>query len=173
MNIDRTVKEYLDNGNIISLEMASILSQSGARQSLYKTLLDQPLAPFRNLLLLALDHEVAFRNALFNGECEDPDDHYEGIYRCAFLLYRAGDVADTLPLWSAKHINMDVGSSLGAEYFLGAGVVDTMAYLDGWSDPDAIAIFEYINEFLSYDDEGGWSCREQWELERMDNIRQA
>lgn len=172
MNINQAVKEYLDNGNIISPGITSILNQSGERQALYKVLLDQPLAPFRNLLLLALDHEVEFRNELYNSKCEDPHDHYEGIYRCAFLLYRAGDVADTLPLWSAKHINMDVGSSLGAEYFLGAGVAGTTAFLDGWSDPDAVAIFEYINEFLSYE-EGGWSCREQWELERMENIRQA
>jgi hypothetical protein len=172
MNINQAVKEYLESGNAISQGMASILSQSGERQSLYKALLDQPLTPFRNLLLLALDHEIAFRNELFNGTCEDPDDHYEGIYRCAFLLYRAGDVADTLPLWSAKHINMDVGSSLGAEYFLGAGVAETTAFFDGWGDPDAVAILEYINEFLSYE-EGGWSCREQWELDCMDNIRHA
>ena len=172
MNTNQVVKDYLENGNAISQGMASILSQSSKRQSLYKALLDQPLAPFRNLLLLALDHEIEFRNELFDGKREDPDDHYEGIYRCAFLLYCAGDVADTLPLWTAKHINMDVGSSLGAEYFLGAGVAETTAFLDGWSDPDAVAIFEYINEFLSYE-EGGWSCREEWELERMNNIRQA
>jgi hypothetical protein len=171
MNVNQAIKEYLDNGNIISPGIVAILSQSSERQSLYKALLDQPLAPFRNLLLLALDHEVAFRSALFNGECEDPDDHYEGIYRCAFLLYRAGDVADTLPLWSAKHINMDVGSSLGAEYFLGGGVAETIAFLDGWSDPDAVAILDYLSEFLSYE-EGEWTYREQWERERVDNILQ-
>jgi hypothetical protein len=172
MSIDDAIKEFLANGNISSPGIVSILSQPGERQQLYKVLLDQPLASLRNLLLLALDHEVAFRNELFNGKCEDPDDHYEGIYRCAFLLYLAGDVADTLPLWSAKHINMDVGCSLGAEYFLGAGLAGTIAYLDGWSDPDAQAILEYINEFLAYDD-GEWNCREQWEFERIDNIRQA
>jgi len=172
MNISHAVREYLDNGNIVSPEIASILSEAGARQSLYKILLDQPPAPFRKLLLLALDHEIAFQNDLFDGTCEDPHEHYEGIYRCAFLLYRAGDVVDTLSLWSAKHINMDVGSSLGAEYFLGAGLADTMAFLDGWSDPDAVAIFEYVNGFLSV--EGGeWSVREQWELSQMNNIREA
>ena len=172
MNINQAVKDYLDNGNIISPGLASAISQSGDRQSLYKVLLDQHIAPFRNVLLLALDHEVAFRNELFDGKCEDPDDHYEGIYRCAFLLYRAGHVADILPLWSAKHTNMDVGTSLGAEYFLGAGVSETVAFLEGWSDPDAVDILEYINGFLFYVD-SAWSCREQWELERMNNIRQA
>lgn len=172
MNIKQAVQDYLDNGNIVSPELASILSRSGERQSLYKVLLDKPMVPFRKLLLVALDHEVAFRAELFEGECEDPDDHYEGIYRCAFLLYCVGDVADTLPLWSAKHTNMDVGSSLGAEYFLGAGVADTTAFLDRWSDPDVVAILEYINEFLAYEDRV-WSGREQWERERIDNILQA
>jgi hypothetical protein len=172
MNINQAVKQYLENGNVISQGIVPILNQAAERQSLYNVLLDQPLEPFRNLLLHALDNEVAFRNELFNGECDDPDDHYEGIYRCAFLLYRAGDPADTLRLWSAKHINMDVGSSLGAEYFLGAGVDATMAFLDGWSDPGAADILAYIKEFLSYE-EGAWSCQAEWEAERIDNVRQA
>ena len=36
----------------------------------------------------------------------------------------------------------------------------------------AIGIFVYNNEFLSSED-GSWSHREEWELERMNNIQQA
>ncbi|MBY0238571.1 MAG: hypothetical protein K2X55_04585 [Burkholderiaceae bacterium] len=163
MNSHLIVDEYFNNGNAVTPGMASMLGDPALRHALYQALLNQPAALFRPLLLFALDLEVEFRQALFEGARLDPDGYYEGIYHCAFLLYRAGDPVDTLKLWQVKHINMDVGSSLGAEYFLGAGVEKTMALLDGWSDEDAIAIVEYINDFLIHDNwQGG---REAWEAE--------
>lgn len=171
MHTEQAIKEWLENIDTISSAMSAILSDPDERQSLYKALVDEPPARVRKLLLRALEHEVAFRHALFNGECADPIDRHEGIQRCAFLLYRAGEVADTLALWSAKHIDMDVSSSLGAEYFFGAGIAETIAFFDGWSDSDAVAMLDFLNEFLAYD--AGWSGREQWELEQTDRIRRA
>ena len=57
---------------------------------------------------------------------KDDGDSYEGIYRCAFLLYRLGNTSDIHTLWVAKHINMYVGTSkrlLRASYDTGRGLV--------------------------------------------------
>lgn len=175
MNVQQVLEEYCENSTTISPEIVAFLSNASERQILYKmllnqSLLNQSLAPFRKMLLLALNQEVTFRSAPFDPEV--PDSHYEGIYRCAFLLYKIGNPADTKSLWSAKFTNMDVAHSLGVEYFLGAGLAGTRAYLEGLSDPDAIDILAYIDLSLS-DENGKWSWREKWERAQIENIQQA
>ena len=126
MHAEQLVAQYLSQGGGVTAEVVAALSQPEARQQLYKALLAKPRQAFRGLLRHLLQEEIDFRNALWNGEAEDEGDFYEGIYKCAFLLYGCGNPSDTLALWKAKHINMDVGTSMGAEYFVGAGLREGM-----------------------------------------------
>lgn len=44
----------------------------------------------------------SFRDDLWHGRGEDPDDDYENIYRCALLLYFLRDPQHADLLWRAK-----------------------------------------------------------------------
>jgi hypothetical protein len=159
------------NDVVIGDEFIGIISQPLSRQLLYKTLLTKPPQAFCSLLLRLLQEEVDFRNALWNGETEDESNCYEGIYRCAFLLYRCADPRDTLVLWEAKHIDMDVGTSMGAEYFVGAGLRETLSFLEQCRTEEAEQIHEYVKDWFA--DPQALSWQKNWEVERADNIRSA
>ena len=90
----------------------------------------------------------------------------DSICRCAFLLYRLGRPDDVFLLWQAKHLDMDVGCSLGVEYFVGAGVDATLAFLAQCDAPEAGEIAAYVGEAFVTDDamqeQSGWE-REQFQ----------
>lgn len=171
MSADQVIAEYQSNGNAVSPTIANALVAPEVRRAIYKQLVGATLAPYRALLIELLDEEINLRTALWDHIVQDDMDYYEGIYQCAFLLYRAGDVADTLLLWKAKHINMDVGSSLGAEYFIGAGLDATMAYLAGSPMPEAAEIADYIQQW--FEQPGAVTWQDAWEQERSSAIANA
>lgn len=171
MSADQAIAEYLSNGNAVTPAVATVLLSPEARRAIYKQLAGEALAPYRDLLIHLLDEEINLRTALWTHIVEDDMAFYEGIYQCAFLLYRAGDPRDTLLLWNAKHINMDVGSSLGAEYFIGAGRDETLAFLASSPAPEAAAIADYIEQW--FDQPGAINWQEAWEQERSSNIANA
>jgi hypothetical protein len=74
--------------------------------------------------------ETEFRRALWHHEVTDDDDYFENVYHCALLLYLVGSPADVPMMWKAKRLNMDVGSGLDYQFLVGAGVNETIAYLD-------------------------------------------
>lgn len=58
------------------------------------------------------------------------DSFFENLYWCALLLYLIGDPADVSLMWEAKHINMDAGCSFDGQFLVGAGVEETIKYLE-------------------------------------------
>jgi hypothetical protein len=171
MNADQVIAEYQSNGKAVSPDVATALLAPEVRRAIYKQLVGATLAPYRTLLIELLDEEINLRTALWDHIVQDDMDYYEGIYHCAFLLYRAGDVADTLLLWKAKHINMDVGSLLGAEYFIGAGLDATMAYLSASPMPEAAEIADFLQQW--FEKPGAVAWQEAWEQERSSAIANA
>lgn len=171
MNAEQLAAQYLTDGQIVMPELADVLRQPPVRQQLYKVLLRKPRQPFHGLIRHLFQEEAEFRRALWDGDIEDDDDYYEGIYRCAFLLYGCGDASDTLVLWKAKHINMDVGCFIGAEYFVGAGLLETLAFLEHRGDKEAIDIREYVNGCFT--DQQTLQPQKSWEEEREENILRA
>ncbi len=171
MNVERVLEQYLSEGCVVAPQVAAVIEQPHARQQLYKALLGRSLVPFHNLLRHLLEEEARFRRALWERDAEDEEDHYEGIYRCAFLLSCCADPSDTLLLWKAKHLNMDVGCSMGVEYFVGAGANETLRFLERSDAEDSVEVAAYVRGWFSQPDAAQW--RQDWEEERAEDIRSA
>jgi len=67
---------------------AEQLADPALREAVYSAVRARPLPQHRPLLLAMLDLEVAYRAA------EVEFDHFENLYRCAFLLSRLGVLDD-------------------------------------------------------------------------------
>ncbi|PJC99924.1 hypothetical protein GQ37_006400 [Janthinobacterium sp. BJB1] len=155
-------QEVLATGGVGELESPRV------RQQLYRILLERPIGPYASLIRQVFEREVQYRKALWQGEIEDDGDACEGIYRCAFLLYRVGSTSDIHALWAAKHINMDVGTSMGAEFFIGAGLQATISYLAESNLQDSNEILCYVDGWFSQDDAEEW--QKDWESSMRRNI---
>jgi hypothetical protein len=112
----------------------------------------------------AKQHHQMLRQ-LFAAEMEyrrrdENDEYFENLYWCAYLLFKVGDPSDSEVMWRAKHINTDTGRGFDAENMFGAGVDETVAYMDknGFHD-----IARYI---LSCTELRDRSHIELWALER-------
>lgn len=165
----RQVFASFQQSNTVTPQIDAAISVPLVRRELYKLLVDQPAQPFAALIRAAFRKEREFREALWERTVEDEVDFYEGIYSCAFLLYRLGSVTDLEYLWSTKHINMDVGSCLGAEFFTGAGFDASLEFLQQGQILAADEIADYLKKWQQY----GWCPEEQksWEADMAADIR--
>lgn len=161
-----TPTRFLDTCSAVSWaltpDLLRILDDDDFRNRVYPLLSPESFDE-RHALFLALMHrEMDYRVRLWEGLVEDPDDRYENIYRCAFMLYRIGQPEDVFLLWHAKSLNMDVGSSLGVEYFIGAGVDPTLDHLKVSDSPEADKISAFIRHAFV---DGDWmQWQKNWEL---------
>jgi hypothetical protein len=151
----------------LRLDESLRLAIAGARtrKNLYALIPNLPDAGHRELLLALFDEEMKFRDALWHGHAEDDGDFFENIYECAFLLYKLGDPHDVFLLWRAKYLNMDVGSSLGAEYFVGAGVQSTLEFLESNNHDESKAMHSYLAAFFA--ESNALAEQVAWENERL------
>lgn len=156
-----------ETGGKISADLQQFVRQPRHRLQLYKLLIRQPARPFAALIRALFQEEVQYRKGLWEGTVNDRTHAFEGIYDAAFLLYRIGDLADLRALWDAKWLNMDVGTSLGAEFFVGAGVERTLQHLkhagDALSDMHA-----YVRDFFDHPNVADSQLR--WEVHRAKMI---
>ncbi|MDN2676376.1 hypothetical protein [Janthinobacterium sp. SUN033] len=159
---------FENSQGLLAPDSESELDSPRVRQQLYKILLERPLAPYSTLIRQVFEKEVQYRIALWDGKIKDDGDSYEGIYRCAFLLYRLGSTSDIHSLWVAKHINMDIGTSMGVEFFIGAGFQATVSYLAESNLQDADEISSYVAGWFDQDDSEKW--QKHWELSMVQNI---
>jgi hypothetical protein len=74
--------------------------------------------------------EMDFRKTDNRAPVDDGLDYFESIYHCALLLYLVGDPADVPLMWEAKHIDMDTGCGFDGEFLVGAGLQETIRYLE-------------------------------------------
>jgi hypothetical protein len=100
----------------------------------------QSAANERAMLLSLLEREMEYRKK--DIECE----YYENLYLCAFLLYLAGDPADAVLIWKAKHINMDTGFGLDGQSLVGAGVEQTVRYLEAKGENKIVDYIRRLQE---------------------------
>jgi len=125
-------------------DLVQRLDDDEFRSDLCRALSPEVVQEQHAFLLAMMRLEMDYRARLWEGLVEDRDDRYENIYRCAYLLYRLGREDDVFLLWQAKHLDMDVGCSIGVEYFIGAGVDETLRHLAVSENPDAGAIAAYV-----------------------------
>lgn len=171
LRAEEILKAYDETRDMLTPSVKGGLASRNERQRLYKLLLMRPAKEYGTLTRQAFAEEVQYRAALWSGTTEDDGDCYEGIYRCAFLLYRIGDPADIAALWSAKYLNMDVGTSMGPEFFMGPSLQAVVQYLEKSSLDDSKEVSEYIKDWASQDDAERW--QRNWEDEMTSNILNA
>ena len=164
MNIDRLIEQFLETGSVSPTLVASLPDPS-IRFALYRQIVKMPVHLFRQLLLRLLEEEIAFRNALWEGSVTDEDDYFEGIYHCAFLLSRCGDPSDTAALWKVQYMNQDIGE-IDVGNFVGAGISETLSFLDSTIDDASHEIAEFIRRSTNHPQAAEWlknwedRCRE-------------
>jgi hypothetical protein len=80
--------------------------------------------------------KMAYRRA-GDSAGEGESDCFEQIYWCGLLLYLAGDPADVPLMWEGKRIDMDTAIGFDGQFLVGAGVEETIKYLEelGQRDP--------------------------------------
>lgn len=76
----------------------------------------------------------------------------ENIKLCAYLLYKLGQVEDSLLLWRAKNTNFDTLCGIDVQLLVGAGVEQTLAFLRTQDTEEAQAAIEYIEECVETGD---------------------
>jgi hypothetical protein len=169
MKTEQHLKQYLESG-VIPAALDAALGEPSARRGLYRSIVNGPIHPFRQLLLRLLEKEVSFREALWEGDVEDDEDYFEGIYHCAFLLSRCGDPSDAAALWKAQHLNQDIGE-MDVGNFVGAGVAETLSFLDRATDEVSQEIARYIRGSLNHPEAVEWL--KSWDKRCRENIRGA
>lgn len=171
MHAQQALRAFKLLSEVAAPEVQAALSSAAERQVLYKLLVNEPLQPLALLIRAAFQKEVEYRDALWEGAVEDDGDFYEGIYRGAFLLYCLGNAEDIHSLWRAKRLNTDVGSSMGAEFFVGAGVNKSIAFIENMDSPESSDIAVYIRGWFSQPDAMQW--QKGWEESMRSNISNA
>lgn len=162
------LQEHVAAGGAISAELNEFILSPQHRLQIYKLLNGRPVRPFAGLIRLLFRREILFRTALWDGTADDRAEDCDGICDCAFLQYRLGDPADVHVLWEAKYLNMDVGTSLGAEFFIGAGLEQTLHYLAKVGGAESAEISHYVREHFESHDAGRW--QRDWEERRAEGI---
>ena len=143
MSIDYLVGQFLRSGKV-EPALEELLRSPAERLALYQLIARRNPREFRPLLLRLFGEEISFRQALWEGTATDDGTFSEGIFHCAFLIHCCGEPSDTAILWKAQHLNQDIGE-LDGEYFVGAGVAETLAHLDRVNDRISTSIAEYID----------------------------
>lgn len=98
---------------------------------------------------------MTYRQQLWDSQIDDNDDYSENIYFCAYLLSECAQLEDVFLLWEAKYLNMDVGCMLDANYMIGAGLTETLNYLQSSKHPQASTIYNYLAQY-DYEDRADW-----------------
>ncbi|MBM3116072.1 hypothetical protein [Jeongeupia naejangsanensis] len=171
MRAEQALQKFKELAAVTSSEVQAVLANPAERQALYKLLLSEQLHPMAPLIRAAFQKEVEYRDALWERTVEDDGNSYEGIYRCAFLLYCLGTPDDIPALWQAKYLNMDVGTSMGAEFFIGAGLNESIKFIENAVHPESTEIAAYIQGWFSQSDAMQW--QKAWEEDMRSNISDA
>jgi hypothetical protein len=139
-----------------------LLSDVRRRRALYAALHPTPDPSYRPLLRALLALEVAYRKA--GDSDEEVGDAFEHIYWCGFLLYEICALEDVMPLWRAKHTNMDTGCGFDSQLLVGAGVDETLAFLRAHDDAEHQRAAEYVEQCL---DAGDFAGIAEWRAFRL------
>ena len=153
MNI---INHYYSNGHQVDDLIKEQISNESVRDEFYNSLPKEPSRDLYKLIKALFEQEMIYRVGLWKGTKEDPEDYFENIYLCAYFLYKTGQVEDVYILWEAKYLNMDVGSSLDGNYFLGAGIQETLTFLREQTDDLSKEILNYLEHYNCLEEHKMW-----------------
>lgn len=100
--------------------------------------------------------EMSFSRGDNPAEGDDEADYFEHLYWCGLLLYLVGDPADVPLMWEAKNINMDTGCGFDGQFLVGAGVEETIKYLEDRGHKAPADFLKELKAFKELDDLQGW-----------------
>ncbi len=86
-------------------------------------------------------------------------DFYENLYWCAYLVWRMKKLEDVPALWRAKNMNFDAGAGFDVQFLTGAGVDETIHYLQARDDPESGAAAAYL---IKCKDAGDFDALQDW-----------
>ena len=147
LTANQILSDYMKNDLILSDVQKDQLKDPSIRNEIYKLFSNEPSEHFRSLILNLFEEEIDFTNLLSDGDAEDPDYLHENIYLCAIFIYWMRNTEDVFILWKAKNLNMDMGCMLDISCLFGAGVNETIEYLENSSNPASEDILDYIKHW--------------------------
>lgn len=127
------------------------------RAALQKILPDRAVVKkYHTELLELFRREMAYRRAddSTEGECES--DCFEQIYWVGLLLYLVGDPADVPLMWEGKQIDMDTAIGFDAQFLVGAGVEETIKYLEERGQKEPAEYLKGLKASKELDDLSEW-----------------
>jgi hypothetical protein len=144
----------------LSVEDSDTLNNPRFRAGFLRLIHQDQTRDASGLLRAILQREVIYRKGegVDEGEREG-DDYFENIYWCAFLLWRVGDLGDVIELWRAKKSSFDTWCAFDIQFLIGAGLDETIRYLQVRTDPESREALERILDSKcagSFDDMKGW-----------------
>jgi hypothetical protein len=145
MKATEFLKQYRAAGGMND-ELLAHIGNAVNRLMIYKLLNRSLELQHHALLRQMFEKEMQFRKCY--DDTANGADLHQCIYHCGYLLYRLAVPSDAYLLFAAKSIDMDVGTSFGAEYFVGAGVANTLRFLEQENNEDAKDIHSYVSEYF-------------------------
>jgi hypothetical protein len=125
----------------------------GRRAALMRIPPDRAVArKYHSELLELFRREMAYRRADDSPEGEGESDCFEQIYWCGLLLYLVGDPADVPLMWEGKQIDMDTGIGFDGQFLVGAGVEETIKYLEERGQKKPAEYLKGLKAFKELDD---------------------
>jgi hypothetical protein len=154
MNECDFIAQYTGSVVELSAEASQLLDAPSFRQEVLREIHRNPSIDVSGLLRAILDREA---NCRLSAKSEE---YFENLYWCAFLLWRVGDLRDVIPLWRAKNIDFDTACGFDIQFLTGAGLNQTIEYLESSTDPEAKPALEYIMKCRAagdFDDLQAWA----------------
>ncbi len=150
------LEEYLSNENKLSPELKKMISDASFRVNLYKEIDASFQREYHSLLRELFKKEMIYRA---NDNENDDGEYFESIYWCSLFLYKIGAVDDVNILWKAKNIDFDTYCAFDIQFLVGAGLDETIEYLQSKSDQDSKKALHYILECKAA---GDFAYMEKW-----------
>jgi hypothetical protein len=111
-----------------------------------------------------LPSHVAYRSTIRAALAEAmqrPWDEHDLIKCLTVLLFSIRHVEDSLIIWQAKSLTMDLGCSIDVQLLCGAGVDATWSYLSASPDEQAAQALGHLGACLASGDFENWTV-ESW-----------
>ena len=154
MDVPTFLASYLSSGDTNGL-----LADAAFRENVYRQIHPTPEEQFVPLLREMFNREMQYR-----ADDTHNHEHFENLYWNAMFLFQIGDFDDVIPMWRAKHINMDTGCGFDIQFLVGRGVTQTLEYLSEHHDPECAKIAEHITRCRGV---GDFDNLDEWLSDRL------
>jgi len=159
---DKDLVLLILNGDIEFNKISEKLYFCAFRKEIYKELhIKDSLLKYENLIRHLMSIEMEERSKdIWDDETVYADYYdYECFYWAIFFIYRLGNVSDVKIIWEAKYIDFDTSLGVDMQWLIGAGVENTISFLEREPDEKSKEILKYIK---SCRDEGHFDDLERW-----------